>query len=100
MICARHASKVRFVSFASGVGHEPQSLSDMGRADAASWQYGRPAGVAFALQVSANSIEPAPSNRRLNLLSKDDCRAPLSDERKPRRPQVALVIGRLARSGG
>jgi hypothetical protein len=68
--------------------------------DAASWEYGRPAGVAFVLPVSENSIEPAPSNCRLNLLSKDDCRAALGDERKPRRPQVAFVIGRLARSGG
>jgi hypothetical protein len=70
------------------------------RADAASWQYGRPAGVAFAFQVRENSVDPAPSNRRFNLLSKDDCRAALSDKRKPRRPQVAFVIGRLTRSGG
>jgi len=72
----------------------------MGRADAASWQYGRPAGVPFVLQISENSVEPTPSNRRFNLLSKDDCRAALGDERKPRRPQVAFVIGRLARTGG
>jgi hypothetical protein len=88
------------VSVSRGVGHEPKSLSDVRRADAASWQYGRPAGVAFAFQVSENSVEPAPSNRRLNLLSKDDCRAALGDERKPRRPQVAFVIGRLAFAGG
>jgi hypothetical protein len=68
-------------------------------ADATSWQYGRPAGVAFAFQVSANKIEPAPSKRRFNLLSKDCCRAPLGDERKPARPQVTLVIGRLACAG-
>jgi len=72
----------------------------MRSADAASWKYGRPAGVALAFQVSENSVDPAPSNSRLNLLSKDDCRAALGDERKPRRPQVAFVIGRLTRSGG
>jgi hypothetical protein len=44
--------------------HEPQPLSDMWRADATSWQYGRPAGVALSLHVSANKVEPTPSNRR------------------------------------
>jgi hypothetical protein len=78
---------------------EPSSLSDMGRADAASWKYGRPAGVAFLFQVRENKVEPAPANCRLNLLSKNDCRAALGDERKPRRPQVASVIGRLSRAG-
>jgi hypothetical protein len=34
------------------------------------------------------------------LLSKDDWRAALGDERKPARPQVALVIGRLPFAGG
>ena len=85
---------------AIGVGHEPQSLSDVRRPDAASWQYGRPAGVAFAFHVSENNVEPAPSNCRFNLLSKDCWRAPLRDERKPRRPQVAFVIACLARAGG
>jgi hypothetical protein len=97
---AKNCSGVPPASSRVGVGHPPQSLSDVRRADAASWQYGRPAGVALAFQVSENKIEPAPSNRRLNLLSKNDCRAPLADERKPRRPQVAFVIGRLAFSGG
>lgn len=72
----------------------------MRSADAASWEYGRPAGVALALQISENKVEPAPSNRRLNLLSKDSWRAALREERKPRRPQVTLVIGRLALTGG
>jgi hypothetical protein len=87
-------------SLALVVGHEPQSLPDVRRADATSWKYGRCAGVALRFQVSENSVEPAPSNCRFNLFSKDDCRAALGDERKPRRPQVALVIGRLARTGG
>jgi hypothetical protein len=72
----------------------------VGRPDAASWKYGRPAGVAFRLQVSENKVEPAPSNRRLNLLTKDSLRAALADERKPRRPQVAVVIACLALAGG
>jgi hypothetical protein len=50
-------------------------------ADAASWKYGRPAGVAFLFQVRENSVDPAPSNCRLNLLSTDDWRAALGDER-------------------
>jgi hypothetical protein len=87
-------------SSAIGVCHEPKSLSDVWRADAASWQYGRPDGVAFRFQVRANKVEPAPSNCRFNLLSKYCWRAALGDERKPRRPQVASVIGRLARSRG
>jgi hypothetical protein len=69
-----------------GVGHEPHSLSDMRRADTASWQYGRPHGVTFRFQVSENSVEPAPSDRRFNLLSKDRCRAALADETEPMRP--------------
>ena len=81
------------------VGHEPQPLSDVRRADAASWQYGRPAGVAFRFQISENSVDPAPSNRRLNLLTKDCCRLALADESHPDRPQMALVIGRLALPG-
>jgi hypothetical protein len=86
---------------ATGVGHEPKPGSDVGRPDTASWQYGRPAGVPRAsFQVSENNVEPTPSNRRLNLLSKDDCRTPLGDERKPARPQVAFVIARRALAGG
>jgi hypothetical protein len=81
------------------VGHEPQSLSDVRRADAASWKYGRCAGVAFRFQVSENKVEPAPSNRRLNLLTKDCSRSALADERCPRRPQMTFVIGRLAAAG-
>jgi hypothetical protein len=75
-----------FCGPAFGVGHEPASLSDMRSADAASWQYGRPAGVAFCFQVSENNVEPALSNCRVNLLSKDDCRAALRDETSPDRP--------------
>jgi hypothetical protein len=51
-------------------------------------------------QVSENSVEPAPSNCRFNLLTKDCCRTALGDERKPRRPQVTLVIECRALAGG
>ena len=76
-----------------GVGHsdEPQPVSPVRRADAASWQYGRPAGVAFAFQVSETSVEPPVANRVRNLLSKYDCRPALADERGPYGPEVALV---------
>jgi hypothetical protein len=67
----------------------------MRRPDATSWQYGQRAGVAFRLQVSENSVDPAPSNRRSNLLTKKNWRSALADERKPRRPQMAPVIGRM-----
>jgi hypothetical protein len=42
---------VRFITCASGVGHPPQPLSDVRRADAVCAQYNRPAGVAFRFQV-------------------------------------------------
>jgi hypothetical protein len=51
-------------------------------------------------QVSLNKVEPTPSNRRLNLFAKDHWRSASSDKPEPVGPQVALVIGRLARPGG
>jgi hypothetical protein len=88
---ARNCSGVPPASSFVGVGHEPQSLSDVRRADAASWQYGRPAGVALALQVSENSVEPAVLDCACNLLAKDCCRVALRDKPEPGGPQVALV---------
>jgi hypothetical protein len=76
-----------------GVGHEPQPLADMRGADAVCAQYCRPNGVAFALHVCTNSIEPAMPHRAFNLLSKDRCRAALADEVKPDWPEVTLVVG-------
>jgi len=73
------------------VGHEEQALSAMRRSDARSRNIRRPDGVSLRLQVSRNRIEPSKSIRARNLLSKHDCRAALSDEPKPRRPEMTLV---------
>ena len=55
-------------------------------------QYGRPAGVAFCLQVCRYSIEPAVANRACNLFPKDMLRAALADEVKEDGPEVAFVL--------
>jgi len=55
---------------AIGVGHEPQSLSDVRCADARSWQIRRRNGVICVFQVSANMIEPSEAIRSSNLLAK------------------------------
>jgi hypothetical protein len=98
--CAVGVPHAPIATLGKSAGHEPKPGSDVGRPDTASWQYGRPAGVPLAFQISENNVEPAPSNCRLNLLSKHDCRTPDGDERKPLRPQVAFVIARLAFAGG
>jgi len=74
-----------------GVGHEPQSLSDVRRPDAASRETNRPAGVTFSLQVRLNKVEPSVVNRCFNLFTKDNWRAALADEVEPDRPEMALV---------
>lgn len=49
-------------SFAVAVGQtlpdDPDPVSPMRGVDGTSWNNNRPAGVAFALQVSENSVEP------------------------------------------
>jgi hypothetical protein len=80
----------------AGVGHEPEALSDVERADARSAQINRPDGVVRCLQISRNTIEPSKSIRARNLFTKDDCRAALADEAEPRRPKVARIIGAIA----
>src|SRR4026207_874382 len=77
---------------ASGVGHEPQPLALMECADACSRQSTRPDGVVLFFQVSANTIEPAVSNRCFNLFTKDDWRAALRNELAPDRPKVARIV--------
>lgn len=74
-----------------GVGHEPQPLPEVRRADAVCAQYDRPDGVVFALHVCLNKIKPAVPHRRFNLLTKHDARAALSDEMEPVGPEVPLV---------
>jgi hypothetical protein len=79
------------VSPTIGVGHEPQSLSNVRRSDAASRYTNRPAGVTFSLQVSLNKVKPSVVNRAFNLLTKDNVRSALADEIEPDRPEVTLV---------
>jgi hypothetical protein len=68
----------------------------MRRADARSRKIRSPEGVAFRLQVSAYSIEPAQSVSAANLFPKEAVRATLADEGKPCRPEMAFV--RFSRS--
>jgi hypothetical protein len=44
-----------FIALASGVGHPPQSLPDVRRADARSANIGGPAGISQVFQISAYS---------------------------------------------
>jgi hypothetical protein len=91
-----------------GVAHEVEPLSDVRSADARSAKIKRPEGVALALHVSLNKVEPSEAVLARNLLSKDDARAVLADEVVPCRPEVPLVskpsafacrAERLARTG-
>jgi hypothetical protein len=54
------------------VGNEVKPLSPVRCADAARSKYRLPNGVLFRFQVSLNKVEPAVSNRSINLFSKDD----------------------------
>lgn len=74
-----------------GVGHEPDSLTDVRGTEATSWEYDRPAGVAFTLQVCRNSVEPRDAIRARNLLPKKDVRAALAEEMEEGWPEVPLV---------
>jgi hypothetical protein len=64
----------------------------VGAADAVCAKYDRPSGVAFLLQVCEYNVEPAPSNRRRNLLSKDDWRTALLDEAEEGWPEVSFIL--------
>lgn len=86
-------------SCARAVGNEVKPLSEVRRADPRSAQIGRPDGVTHSFQVSRYSVEPRPSSRARNLLSKDDRRATLADEPEPCGPEVSLVPRSLAPSG-
>lgn len=43
--------------WARGLGHKPDAVAPVGSADTCSWQYHRPAGVAFSFQVSPHLVE-------------------------------------------
>ena len=81
------------------VGHEPQPLPDVRRADARSRQIGGPDGIACRFQVSANSGEPRPASLARNLLSKRDWRSALADEAVPLGPEMPSVICAPSQSG-
>jgi hypothetical protein len=81
-----------FASKACGVAHEEQPLSEMRSANARRWKIRRPDGVSLLLQISRNSVEPPEPICARNLLSKDDWRAALADEPKPRRPEMTDVL--------
>lgn len=59
----------------------------------------RPDGVSLRFQVSRNSVEPSEAIPARNLLSKQCCRAALSDEPKPRRPEMTGIVEAFAFSG-
>jgi len=79
------------LSWACGVGHPVQPLSNVRRADARSAQIGGPAGISCAFQVSTNSGEPLAPILSRNLLSKDRCRPALGDEAVKSGPEVSFV---------
>jgi hypothetical protein len=71
---------------ALGVGHEPQSVSDVRRPEARSRQTARCEGVTFTFQVRLNKVEPSMADRRFNLLTKDNRRSSLANEPEPGGP--------------
>jgi hypothetical protein len=95
-------------SWAVGVGHDPQALSEVRSADPRRADIERCAGVVLSLHVSLNKVEPREASLARNLLPKDDFRTALSDEMMPCWPKVPLIskpklraslAERLARTG-
>jgi len=62
------------------------------RVDTASREIDRPCGVAFSLQISADSVEPTVASRSRNLLSHDDRGPAGTDEAMKVRPQMPWII--------
>jgi hypothetical protein len=79
-------------SFVTGDGHPEKPLADVWAADARTAQICRSAGVVQCFQVSEYKVEPRPSKRARNLLSKDDWRLALFDEPLPEGPEVSLIV--------
>ena len=71
----------------------------MGRADAASWKYGRPAGVTLAFKVRENKIEPAVANGPGDLLSKQKAGAAGRDKPVPVGPEMSFIVEGPALAG-
>ena len=78
----------------TGVGHKPEPIPLVRRATARGLDRHCPHGVAHGFQITSHSGEPGRSGR--NLLAKDCCRASLSDEPSPDRPEIAGVVEPLA----
>lgn len=78
------------------IANEPESVPLVRRSDAASRKIERPDGVVDSFQISENKVEPVAAVRARNLLAKDNARAALADEWKPRRPNVARIVGTFA----
>jgi hypothetical protein len=88
-----------FQSRVFGVTHEEKTVAQVRRAEARSRQNRRPDGVADSFQVICHKVEPAVSNRSLNLLAKDNWREALPDKPVPDGPEVPGVIRPPAFSG-
>jgi hypothetical protein len=92
------------------VGHSDpvEAAALVWRIDGASRDIDAPAGVAFALQISAHSVEPTIASLSRNLLSHEDRGPAGTDEATKVRPQMPWIIcseafardrERLARAG-
>ena len=90
MPCA-YVYALSFASLLTRDGHEVETLPEVRSADPRSAGICRPDGVARSFQVRANKVEPPETVRTRNLLSKDDWRAALLDEREPGGPEVPIV---------
>jgi len=80
------------------MGHNPDSLAAMARIDGASWYIGRPAGVAFRLQVSTHTVERHADDTR-HILTQDPTGPKVSDDSKHLRPEVTVIRRASSLSG-
>ena len=80
-----------------GVAQNPESISFMGRVDAASWNNKRPCGVAFGFQVSKHFVEPQ-SDVTINIFANDPSGSSLCNNFKDVRPDVSRVRFSFLRS--
>jgi len=83
---SRKRSGVPPASFAAGVAHEEDALSDVRCPDARSRQIGSPECKTSDFQVSLNSGQPYNASLARNLLSKEDWNFRVLDEVEEGRP--------------
>src|SRR5271163_2210330 len=72
------------------VGHNPQSVPSVGRADGASWNNKRPDGEAVIFQLCGNGVETE-ANMPANVLANDPAGACFSNDSVHFRPEVARI---------